>query len=154
AAVFYALSLLGSQPDNDTKLENSRRAIAILAKLFKEEPNHTGAAHYLIHAPDNPHLADLGLPAARRYAQIAPASPHALHMPSHIFARLGLWEEDIRSNLASLTAARDSSSVHVGAENQLHAMEFLEYAYLQIGEDKKAEEMVESQARIRFDQVD
>jgi hypothetical protein len=90
AAVFYALSLLGSQPGTDTKLENPKKAIAILAELFKEAPDHPGVAHYLIHAADNPHLADLGLPAARRYAQIAPASPHALHMPSHIFARLGL----------------------------------------------------------------
>jgi tetratricopeptide (TPR) repeat protein len=127
ATVFYALSLLGSQPDNDTKLENPKKAIAILAELFKEEPSHPGVAHYLIHAADNPHLADLGLPAARRYAQIAPASPHALHMPSHIFARLGLWQEDIQSNLASLAATRKSTGMHVGAEHQIHAMDYLEY---------------------------
>jgi tetratricopeptide (TPR) repeat protein len=153
ASVFYALSLL-TRADSEHPTVDSERAIAILNAVFRDTPNHPGVAHYLIHAADSPQLAGLGLEAARRYAQIAPASPHALHMPSHIFARLGLWEEDIRSNLASLKAARDSSSVHVGAENQLHAMEFLEYAYLQIGEDKKAEEMVEAQARIRFDQVD
>ena len=106
------------------------------------------------HAADSPRLAHLGLEAARRYAEIAPAAPHALHMPSHIFARLGLWQEDIRSNLASLEATENPSAVHVGAEHALHAMEFLEYAYLQIGEDKKAEEMVEAQTKIGYDQVD
>lgn len=111
-------------------------------------------AHYLIHATDTPQLAPLGLEAARRYAQIAPAAPHALHMPSHIFARLGLWQEDIQSNLAALEAARHPVSGHVGAENQVHSMEFLEYAYLQIGEDQKAEQMVRDQAAIGYDQVD
>ena len=96
----------------------------------------------------------LGLAAARRYAQIAPAAPHALHMPSHIFARLGLWQDDIQSNLASLEAARHPVSMHVGAEHQVHAMEFLEYAYLQIGADQKAEQMVREQATIGYDQVD
>jgi tetratricopeptide (TPR) repeat protein len=154
AAVFYALSLLGSQPDNDTKLENPKKAIAILAELFKEEPSHPGVAHYLIHAADNPHLADLGLPAARRYAQIAPASPHALHMPSHIFARLGLWQEDIQSNLASIAAARQSTAMHVGAEHQIHAMDFLVYAYLQIGENNKAKAVADQLANIHEDDVD
>jgi tetratricopeptide (TPR) repeat protein len=153
ASVFYALSLL-TWADSERPTVDSEKAIAILNAVFRNNPNHPGVAHYLIHAADSPQLAEMGLEAARRYAQIAPASPHALHMPSHIFARLGLWEEDIRSNLASLKAAQNSSSVHVGAENQLHAMEFLEYAYLQIGEDKKAKEMVASQAKIRFDQVD
>ncbi len=91
AAAFYALSLLVSEPADDKSLANSRRAIEILNRLLEEAPSHPGAAHYLIHAADNPNLAALGLPAARRYAQIAPAVPHALHMPSHIFARLGLW---------------------------------------------------------------
>jgi hypothetical protein len=154
AAVFYALSLLGSQPDNDTTLENPRKAIAILAEIFKEEPNHPGVAHYWIHAADNPHLAELGLPAARRYAQVAPASPHVLHMPSHIFARLGLWQEDIQSNLASIAAAHQSSGMHVGAEHQIHAMDFLEYAYLQIGENSKAKAIVDQLATIRQEHVD
>ncbi len=103
---------------------------------------------------DTPQLAPLGLAAARRYAQIAPAAPHALHMPSHIFARLGLWQDDIQSNLASLEAARHPVAMHVGAEHQVHAMEFLEYAYLQIGADQKAEGMVREQAAIGYDQVD
>jgi tetratricopeptide (TPR) repeat protein len=154
AAVFYALALLGSQPDHDTKLENPKKAIAILADLFKEAPDHPGVAHYLVHAADNPHLAALGLPAARRYAQIAPASPHALHMPSHIFARLGLWQEDIQSNLASIAAARQPAGMHVGAEHQIHAMDFLEYAYLQIGEDNNAKAIVDQLATIREDDVD
>jgi tetratricopeptide (TPR) repeat protein len=153
-AVFYALSLLGSQPNHDTSLENPRKAIAILADIFKEEPNHPGVAHYLIHAADNPHLASLGLLAARRYAQIAPASPHALHMPSHIFARLGLWKEDIQSNLASLAAAKQPSRMHIGAEHQIHAMDYLEYAYLQIGENSKARAVVEQFAAIRQEDVD
>ena len=154
AAVFYALSLLGSQPDNDATLDNPKEAIAILSQIFKEEPNHPGVAHYLIHAADNPRLAGLGLPAARRYAQIAPASPHALHMPSHIFARLGLWQEDIESNLASLGAAQASSGMHVGAEHQLHAMDFLEYAYLQVGENSKAKAVVDQLATIHQEDVD
>jgi tetratricopeptide (TPR) repeat protein len=141
AAVFYALSLLTWNVDYDP-LANPKKAIAILNHVVEENPNDPGAAHYLIHASDAPQLAQLGLPAARVYAQIAPAAPHALHMPSHIFARLGLWQEDIQSNLASLAAARQPSAMHLGAENQIHAMEFLEYAYLQTGEDHKAKAMV------------
>src|SRR6185369_9573770 len=147
AAVFYALSLLTWDVDHDP-LANPKQAIAILNHVFKENPNDPGAAHYLIHASDAPQLAQLGLLAARRYAQIAPAAPHALHMPSHIFARLGLWQDDIQSNLASLVAARQPSAMHVGAEHQIHAMEFLEYAYLQIGEDDKAGAMVADFMRI------
>jgi hypothetical protein len=149
AAVFYALSLLVSEPQDDKTLANSRKAIEILKRLLEEAPSHPGAAHYLIHAADNPNLAALGLRAARRYAQIAPAGPHALHMPSHIFARLGLWQEDIQSNQASLAAARQPSSMHIGAENQVHAMEFLEYGYLQIGLDNKAKEMIDQLQSVR-----
>jgi hypothetical protein len=147
AAVLYALSLL-TFADSAHPIQDSEKAIAILNPIFSRQPDHPGAAHYIIHAADNPQLAQEGLAAARRYAQVAPAAPHALHMPSHIFARLGLWQEDIQSNLASLHAAQSTSAVHVGAEHQLHAMEFLEYAYLQIGEDDKAKEMVEAQRKI------
>lgn len=153
ATVFYALSLL-TWADSEHPIADSEKAIALLTPIFHESPDHPGVAHYLIHAADSPQLAHLGLGAARGYAEIAPAAPHALHMPSHIFARLGLWPEDIRSNLASLNAAQNRSAVHVGAENQLHAMEFLEYAYLQIGEDEKAEEMVRAQAKIGYEHVD
>jgi tetratricopeptide (TPR) repeat protein len=149
ATAFYALSLLVSESPDDKSLANSRKAIEILNRLLEESPSHTGAAHYLIHAADNPNLAALGLPAARRYAQIAPAVPHALHMPSHIFARLGFWQEDIQSNLASLEAARQASTMHVGAENQIHAMEFLEYGYLQIGLENKAKEMIDQLQSVR-----
>jgi tetratricopeptide (TPR) repeat protein len=154
AAVFYSLSLLTSDADRDHPLDNARKAIAILNHVFQQNPNHPGVAHYLIHATDTPQLAPLGLEAALRYAQIAPEAPHALHMPSHIFARLGLWQEDIQSNLASLGAARHPVAGHVGGEHQVHAMEFLEYAYLQTGEDRKAAQMVRDQAVIGYDQVD
>ncbi len=104
--------------------QKRRQAAALLEPLFAVEPNHPGVAHYLIHAYDKPDLAELGLPAARRYAQIAPRAPHALHMPSHIFAQLGLWEEDINSNLASVAASRNASVTHMGDEgHQFHAME-------------------------------
>ena len=105
--------------------------------MFKRNPNHPGAAHYLIHACDNPALAADGVPAARRYAEIAPASPHAVHMPSHIFARLGIWDEDIKSNLASVQVARQQKSF----PDMLHAMNFLEYAYLQKGDFDQARQI-------------
>lgn len=153
APVFYALSLL-TWADSEHPVQDAKKAIGILQPIFQENPDHPGGAHYLIHAADSPELAQMGLEAARQYAQIAPAAPHALHMPSHIFARLGLWQEDIQSNLASLEAARNPSAVHVGAENQLHAMEFLEYANLQIGEDAETEKMVRAQAEIGYEEVD
>jgi tetratricopeptide (TPR) repeat protein len=131
AQAFYAWSLIAN--DDDTHA-NRKKAAPILENLFLVEPNHPGVAHYLIHCYDVPGMAELGLPAARRYAQIAPAAPHALHMPSHIFARLGLWQEDISSNLASIAASRNASVTHMGDEgHQYHAMEFLVYAYLQSG---------------------
>jgi hypothetical protein len=154
AAVFYALSLLSSQPASDTSLAYPRKAVSILNAVFEKNPDHPGVAHYLIHACDNPPMAELGLPAARRYAAIAPASPHALHMPSHIFARLGLWEEDIQSNLASKAAVENPSATRVGAEHRLHAMEFLEYAYLQIGNDDKAKAIVAEAATVRKADMD
>jgi len=144
AAAFYALSLLASEPDDDRTFANRKKAIEILNKLFVEEPNHPGIAHYLIHSCDKPQLAELGLPAARRYAQIAPAAPHALHMPSHIFARLGLWQDDIDSNLASVAATRKSAAMHMGGEDhQFHAMDFLVFAYLQIGQEADAKRIIE-----------
>ena len=112
----------------------------MLETLFKEEPGHPGVAHYLIHSYDKPQLAELGLPAARSYARIAPAAPHALHMPSHIFARLGLWQDDIDSNLASIAATRKTAAMHMGGEgHQFHAMDFLVYAYLQSGREADAQ---------------
>jgi tetratricopeptide (TPR) repeat protein len=152
AAVFYALSVL-TFADSGHPIEDSEKAIAILNPIFAQHPDHPGVAHYIIHAADAPQLASQGLDAARHYAQIAPAAPHALHMPSHIFARLGLWREDIQSNLASLQAAQNPAA-NVGAENQLHAMEFLEYAYLQIGQVERTKETMDAQKKISYDQVD
>src|SRR6202140_1889212 len=144
AAAFYALSLLASEPENDTTFANRKQAGAILEKLFAEEPTHPGIAHYLIHAYDKPQLAQLGLPAARRYAQIAPSSPHAVHMPSHIFARVGDWPDSIQSNLASIALTREATAMHKGGEgHQFHSMDFLIYAYLQSGREADALKVID-----------
>ena len=144
AAAFYALSLLASEPDNDTTFANRKQAGAILEKLFAVEPNHPGIAHYLIHTYDKPQLAQLGLPAARRYAAIAPSAPHAVHMPSHIFARVGDWQDSITSNQASIAATRKASEMKMGGEgHQFHAMDYLIYAYLQIGREADALKVID-----------
>jgi tetratricopeptide (TPR) repeat protein len=141
---FYALSLLASGPLNDTTFDNPKKAVAVLMPLFRENPKHPGLAHYIIHACDSPQMAAMGLEAARRYAQIAPSSPHAVHMPSHIFARLGLWPEDIQSNLTSVALTRKSVAMHMGGvSHQLHAMDFLVYAYLQIGDERAAYQIID-----------
>jgi hypothetical protein len=134
--VFYALSLLASPHANDNDLAYRKQAVAILNTLFAERPDHPGVAHYLIPPAITPEMAKEALPAARRYARIAPASAHALHMPSHIFARLGLWQDDIQSNLTSKTAAEKQHSL----SDRVHAMEFMVYAYLQSGDFAKAKQ--------------
>ena len=144
AAAFYALSLLASEPHHDETFANRIAAAAVLEPLFAIEPDHPGVAHYLIHAYDKPQLAQRGIPAARRYAQVAPAAPHALHMPSHIFARVGLWQDDINSNLASVAATRKTAAMHMGGEgHQFHAMDFLFYAYLQSGRESDAKALMD-----------
>ena len=142
AAAFYALSLLASDDDKTDK--NRKKAAVVLEKLFAEEANHPGIAHYLIHTYDKPDMAKLGLPAARRYAQIAPAAPHALHMPAHIFARLGLWQDDIDSNVRSIEATQKEAAMHMGGEgHQFHAMDYLVYAYLQTGREEDAQKIID-----------
>ena len=144
AAAFYALSLLASEPHEDATFANRKEAAAILEKLFAIEPNHPGVAHYLIHTYDKPQLAQLGIPAARRYAAVAPAAPHALHMPSHIFARVGLWQDDINSNIASIAATRKMAAMGMGGEgHQFHAMDFLFYAYMQSGRESDARALMD-----------
>ena len=144
AAAFYALSLLASEPEHDKTNANRKQAAVVLEKLFSEEPSHPGVAHYLIHTYDKPDMAQQGLPAARRYAQLAPAAPHALHMPAHIFARLGLWQDDIDSNVRSIAATQKEAAEHMGGEgHQFHAMDFLVYAYLQTGREANAQKIIE-----------
>src|SRR3954452_3122617 len=144
AAAFYALSLLAAEPEHDPGDAYRKKAAAVLEKLFAEEPNHPGIPHYLIHTYDKPEMAHLGLPAARRYAQIAPAAPHALHMPAHIFARLGLWQDDIDSNVRSIAATQKEAAMHMGGEgHQFHAMDFLVYAYLQTGREEDAQKIID-----------
>jgi hypothetical protein len=134
AAAFYALALDATALPTDKTYANQKKAGAILEKIFAEEPDHPGVAHYIIHSYDYPSLASRALPAARSYAKIAPSAPHALHMPSHIFTQLGLWQESIQSNRAAAAAAKD----HVMWRDRLHAMQYLEYAYLQSGQEVEA----------------
>ncbi|HET7825805.1 MAG TPA: hypothetical protein VFK90_10745 [Anaeromyxobacter sp.] len=148
AAIFHALSILGlayNAPPDKT-YARQKEAAATLNRMLKLEPEHPGIAHYMIHSFDYPELAQLALPAARAYAKIAPSAPHALHMPSHIFTRLGMWKDSIASNIASADAAQASMArTHPGATafDALHAMDYLEYAYLQTGQDRKAREIAE-----------
>jgi tetratricopeptide (TPR) repeat protein len=145
--VFYALSILGTAPTTDKTYATQKRAAALLNSVLPKAPDHPGVAHYLIHSLDYPGLAELALPAARAYAKIAPSAPHAQHMPSHIFTRLGLWDESIRSNLAARQAARDvMARTSPGSTyfEELHAADYLTYAYLQLGKDADAKRMVET----------
>jgi tetratricopeptide (TPR) repeat protein len=153
AQIFHALAILGvaynSPPDKT--YARQKQAAEILNRLLPLEPDHPGIAHYMIHSFDYPELAELALPAARAYSQIAPSAPHALHMPSHIFTRLGMWKESIESNIASAAAARASvARSHPGATpfDALHAMDYLEYAYLQTGQDDQARAVADSVAAV------
>jgi tetratricopeptide (TPR) repeat protein len=137
--IFYALALISTALPTDRSHPNQKRAAAILEPIYARQPDHPGAAHYLIHAYDSTELAARGLPAARAYSVIAPAAPHALHMPSHIFTRLGLWEDSIASNEAARRVAHEQGDVG----EELHAMDYLTYAYLQRGREADAERVVE-----------
>jgi tetratricopeptide (TPR) repeat protein len=152
ATIFYALALNGvalAVPPDKT-YPRQKKAGAILEPIFREMPQHPGTAHYIIHSYDYPALAARGVDAARRYSKIAPDSPHALHMPSHIFTRLGFWEDSIGSNLASADAARrDLQRTKPGASSfdALHAMDYLAYAYLQSGRDAEARRILDEVSR-------
>ncbi|PXA85394.1 hypothetical protein DMC47_37795 [Nostoc sp. 3335mG] len=137
-AVFYALSLIATAPPTDRTHTRQKQAADILEPIWKRQPDHPGVPHYLIHAYDSAELAPRGLPAARLYAKIAPSAPHALHMPSHIFTRLGLWDDSIASNIAARDAARAQGDVG----EALHAMDYLTYAYLQEGKTADAAQQV------------
>jgi tetratricopeptide (TPR) repeat protein len=152
ATVFDALALIAAGTlDSDPTYARERRAGEMLNVVLKQEPNHPGVAHYLIHSFDYPALAEFALPAARRYASIAPDSAHAQHMPSHIFTRLGLWDESIRSNRAAEAAARAwaaTSGMSGAWDQQLHAMDYLAYAYLQSGRDADAQAVLHELSKI------
>jgi hypothetical protein len=142
AHIFYSLALLATASPNDGTHANQKHAAQILEPLYREFPEHPGLAHYLIHAYDSSELASRGLTAARAYSRIAPAAPHALHMPSHIFTRLGLWEDSVTSNLAARRAAHDQGDIG----EELHAMDYLTYAYLQLDRFSDAERVVREAA--------
>ncbi len=145
AAAFYALALNSTALPADKTYRNQKKAAKILEVLFKRNPDHPGVAHYMIHSFDSPALASKAEGAARRYAAIAPAVPHALHMPSHIFTRLGLWQESIDSNRASSSALRAAADAPAGSASfeDLHAMDYLMYAYLQRAQDGLAKGVLE-----------
>ena len=150
ATLFYALALLGTAPPTDATRAQQKKAVELLTPLVAKMPNHPGVTHYIIHGLDYPELAAHGLDAARRYARIAPASPHALHMPSHVFVRLGLWPEAIASNLDSAASARARAAKYpvFAAYETLHALDYLAYAYLQSGQDDEARAVVEEAAAL------
>jgi tetratricopeptide (TPR) repeat protein len=143
AGAFYALSLLAATTPSDTSLTQEHKAMAVLSPLWAKYPDHPGLVHYIIHACDNPTLAPEGLAAARAYGKVAPSGPHAVHMPGHIFARLGLWQEDIAANTASVEASQAAEARHEsGWMDQFHSDDFLSYAYLQSGQEGKARSVV------------
>src|SRR6187431_90740 len=146
AAIFYALALNAAADPSDKSYTRQRKAFAILYPIFEQEPLHPGIVHYLIHSYDYPELSALALPAARKYASIAPASAHAQHMPSHIFTNLGLWDECIKSNLVSVSAAKcyaEKAMIKGHWDEELHGMDYLVYAYLQKKENALAKQQLD-----------
>ncbi|HKU27565.1 MAG TPA: hypothetical protein VJQ54_18990, partial [Candidatus Sulfotelmatobacter sp.] len=149
AQIFYALALAAAEEPTDKSYAARLKAGAILEKLFREEPNHPGLAHYIIHTYDVPPLAGKALVAARRYSEIAPDAPHALHMPSHTFTRVGYWQESIDANLAAAAVSRRQGQT----AEELHASDYLMYAYLQTAQDQAARKVLQALPEIasRFD---
>jgi hypothetical protein len=147
AGAFYALSLLAAESPDDVSLKQERKAMVVLEPLFPRFPDHPGVIHYIIHACDTPSLAPSGLGAAQRYGVVASSGPHAVHMPGHIFARLGMWQEDVDSQRASIAASHAAESRHQsGAMDQFHSYDFLMYAYLQSGQDAGARQVLADSA--------
>ncbi len=149
---FYGLALITAASPKDKTYAKQKKAAVLLQQIFTAQPDHPGASHYIIHSFDYPELAELGLPAARNYSKIAPAAPHALHMPSHIFTRLGLWRDSIASNIASELAAKDYEAKRKmdGVwDEQLHAMDYLAYAFLQLGQDHDAKAVLDELRAIK-----
>ena len=147
AGAFHALALLAAIGPDDLSLAQQHKALAVLTPLWSRYPDHPGVVHYIIHACDSPTLAVQGLPAARRYGALAASGAHAVHMPGHIFARLGMWQEDIQANLASVAASHAAETRQEnGWMDQFHSDDFLSYAYLQIGDDERARAVVAESA--------
>jgi tetratricopeptide (TPR) repeat protein len=145
AQMYYALALNVAAPPADKTYANQLKAASILEAIFQRQPYHPGVAHYLIHTYDYPAIASKGLDAAKRYAEIAAAAPHGLHMPSHIFTRVGYWKESIASNGASVREAKAHKELH----DQLHGMDYLVYAHLQLAQDRQAKDVVDDMNRIQ-----
>ncbi|HET9470753.1 MAG TPA: hypothetical protein VFO24_06580, partial [Usitatibacter sp.] len=144
---FYALSLQATADPHDKTYANQKRSAEIAEKIFAAEPDHPGAAHYMIHGYDYPPLAARGLPAARRYAQFAPSVPHALHMPSHIYVLLGMWPETIQGNIVAAAAEKDRGN----PDDRMHALDYLTYAYLQQAQDVEARRVLDEARAIMAD---
>jgi hypothetical protein len=144
AQIAYAIVLNVAASPTDKTYANQLKGAAILEPIFKRQPQHPGVAHYLIHLHDYPPIAEKGLEAAKRYAEIAPAAPHAQHMPSHIFTRVGYWKESIASNIASARAARADKEW----DDEMHGSDYLVYAYLQLADDKNARAVVEQMTAV------
>ncbi|MFT4612151.1 MAG: tetratricopeptide (TPR) repeat protein [Glaciecola sp.] len=151
AGIFYALAITSAADPNDKTYSSQKKAGAILQKLFAAQPNHPGIAHYVIHTYDYPEIAEEALKTARRYAEIAPASAHAQHMPSHIFTRLGLWQESIDTNINSASSAvcyAESVNPNASWAQEIHAVDYLVYAYLQMGNNLKAQEYLDGMKEV------
>src|SRR6266849_359141 len=144
AQIAYAITLNVAASPADKSYANQLKGAAILEPIFKRQPQHPGVAHYLIHLYDYPPIAEKGLDAAMRYAKIAPGAAHAQHMPSHIFTRVGYWQESIASNIVSARVANEAADFH----DQLHSMDYLVYAYLQLAQDKKAHAVIDEMSKV------
>ncbi|HEV7782961.1 MAG TPA: hypothetical protein VGO58_16915 [Chitinophagaceae bacterium] len=151
-AIFYALALTAAADPADKTFQKQKKAGTLLNALYPNEPDHPGIVHYIIHTYDYPELAELALPAARKYASVAPSSAHALHMPSHIFTRLGLWDECISSNLVSVSSAKcyaETAGLKGHWDEEMHGLDYLVYAYLQKGDNEKAQQQYDYLKTIR-----